>query len=139
MLPLSSVAFVCSGRGGATGGEDVDGDGDLMLLAEQTISPISSYLHLFWSFCFLSLRCWLRYPGLLLRVPVFVSVCWSRVLPFSYSSSSAGSLLLAGLVIVDAEGGCLRMWLRRDSCYYLPTVQYREDSLLEMRPVRMGN
>jgi hypothetical protein len=31
------------------------------------------------------------------------------------------------------------MWLRRDSCYYLPTVQYREDSLLEMRPVRMGN
>ena len=28
-----------------------------MMLAEQTLSLVSSYLHLFWSFCLLSLRC----------------------------------------------------------------------------------
>jgi hypothetical protein len=36
MLLLFSFAFVCSGRGGATGDED-DGDWDVMLLAEQTL------------------------------------------------------------------------------------------------------
>lgn len=54
---------------GATKDED-DGDGDVMLLAEQTL-PL--FLLIFTcsgrSFFFFSLRCWLRYPGLLLRVP----------------------------------------------------------------------
>jgi len=36
VLPLFSFAFICSGRGSATEDED-DANGDMMLLAEQTL------------------------------------------------------------------------------------------------------
>jgi hypothetical protein len=50
-LPLFSFAFGCSVRGGVTRDRD-DGDEDVMLLIELTLPLVSSYLHLFWSFCF---------------------------------------------------------------------------------------
>jgi len=75
---LSCASFVllriCLFREGCATGDEDDGDGDVMLLAEQTLPLFLLIFTCYGRSVFLSLRCWLRYPGLLLRVPVFVSV-----------------------------------------------------------------
>ena len=86
--------------------------------AGRTDTPlVSSYLHLFWSFFFFfSLRCWLRYPGLLLRVPCVcvrpVSTEKRRLLLLWLVRGHGAQWWL--LVLVGPPGAVQRGWFAGD-------------------------
>jgi len=109
---------------GAGGRWPQEHDGERGLLVGRTLSPVSSYLHLFWSPVFLVSCVYstflLRVPWSVLRFcsPVFASVC-------PLSSPRVVRPWCPPILLVLGKP-----WLRRDSCCCLPTVQYREDRLM---------